>query len=165
MIIKNKASILGALESGASAKNKIVTAAEFPDVDKAVFTWFCEQRASKVPLSSRILQQNALDFASMPGHNNFKASPGWLSCFKACHDIVAKVVSGEVAAVDSVTTSSCLLSNKGLLSHALVQAVEFVVLLPASRHSSLAVSFDCSILSYGIRIAVLDKGVSAAKFV
>ncbi|KAH7940508.1 hypothetical protein HPB49_000774 [Dermacentor silvarum] len=43
-IFKNKASILGALENGASARNKTVAAAAFPDVDKAVFAWFCEQR-------------------------------------------------------------------------------------------------------------------------
>lgn len=115
-ILKNKASILGALENGASARNKTVAAAAFPDVDKAVFAWFCEQRANKVPLSGRILQQKALDFACMLSHDNFKASPGWLSRFKARHDIVAKVISGEAAAVDSVTTSSWLLSNKELLS-------------------------------------------------
>ncbi|XP_049517686.1 tigger transposable element-derived protein 4-like [Dermacentor silvarum] len=98
-ILKNKASILGALENGASARKKTVAAAAFPDVDKAV-----------------ILQQKALDFACMLSHDNFKASPGWLSRFKARHDIVAKVISGEAAAVDSVTTSSWLLSNKELLS-------------------------------------------------
>ncbi|KAH7979500.1 hypothetical protein HPB49_009659 [Dermacentor silvarum] len=48
-ILKNKASILGALENGASARKKTVAAAAFPDVDKAVFAWFCEQRANKVP--------------------------------------------------------------------------------------------------------------------
>ncbi|KAH6939921.1 hypothetical protein HPB50_022040 [Hyalomma asiaticum] len=103
-IIKNKASILGAPENDASARNKTVAAAVFPDVDKVVFAWFCEQRANEVPLSGRILQQNALDFACMLGHDNLKASPGWLSSFKARRDIVANVISGEAAAVDSVTS-------------------------------------------------------------
>ncbi|KAH8037233.1 hypothetical protein HPB51_009676 [Rhipicephalus microplus] len=94
-ILKNKASILGALENGTSARNKTVTAAAFPDVDKAVLTWFCEQRADKVPLSGQILQHKALDFACMLGQDNFKASPGWLSRFKAHHDIVAEVISRE----------------------------------------------------------------------
>ncbi|KAH8042669.1 hypothetical protein HPB51_025301 [Rhipicephalus microplus] len=97
-IFKKKASILGALESGACARNKTAMAAAFPDVDKAVFACFCEQRANKVPLSRKILQQKALDFACMLSHDNFKASPGWLSRFKARHDIVAKVISGEAAA-------------------------------------------------------------------
>ncbi|KAH8028509.1 hypothetical protein HPB51_017635 [Rhipicephalus microplus] len=79
-------------------------AAAFPDMDKVVFAWFCEQRANKVPLSGRILQQKALDFACMLGHDNIRASPGWLSRFKARHDIVANVISGEAAALDSVTS-------------------------------------------------------------
>lgn len=56
--------LLGAgvqLQNGAIAKNKTVTAAAFPDIDKAVFAWFCEQRANKVPLSSTVLQQKVLD--------------------------------------------------------------------------------------------------------
>ncbi|KAH8008981.1 hypothetical protein HPB51_008552 [Rhipicephalus microplus] len=55
-ILKNKAFILGALENGMSARNETVTAVAFPHVDKAVFVWFCEQRANKVPLSGGILQ-------------------------------------------------------------------------------------------------------------
>ncbi|KAH6925106.1 hypothetical protein HPB50_001018 [Hyalomma asiaticum] len=92
--IKNKAFPLGALENCASAKSKTVTAAAFPDVDKVVFAWFCEQRANKVPLSGRIKQQKELDFTCMLGHDNFKASPGWLSHFKACHGIVASHLQG-----------------------------------------------------------------------
>ncbi|KAH8022042.1 hypothetical protein HPB51_021482 [Rhipicephalus microplus] len=57
MILKNKASILGALQNDTSARNETVTAAAFLD------SWFWEQRANKVPLSGRILQQKALDFA------------------------------------------------------------------------------------------------------
>ncbi|KAH7974874.1 hypothetical protein HPB49_020598 [Dermacentor silvarum] len=128
-ILKNKASILGALENGASARNKTVAAAAFPDVDKAVFAWFCEQRANKVPLSGRILQQKALDFACMLSHDNFKASPGWLSRFKARHDIVAKVISGEAAAVDlsfdadmrKANRSVCLLLDNCSAHHVDVQ--------------------------------------------
>lgn len=88
------------------AKNKTVMAAACPDVDKAVFAWFCEQRANKKPLSGRVLQQKALDFGCMHGHNNFKAGPGWLSRLKARHNTAAKVISREAAAIDPVTTSS-----------------------------------------------------------
>ncbi|KAH8022556.1 hypothetical protein HPB51_025653 [Rhipicephalus microplus] len=75
-ILKNKASIPGELQNGTSARNKTVMIAAFPYMDKAVFAWFCEQHANKVPLSGRILQQKVLDFACMLSHDNFKASPG-----------------------------------------------------------------------------------------
>lgn len=42
-ILKSKAAIPGALGNGARAQNKTMTAAAFPDVDKAVFALFCEQ--------------------------------------------------------------------------------------------------------------------------
>lgn len=114
-ILKGKDAILAALDNGARAQNKTVAAAAFPDVDKAVFAWFCEQRANRVPLSGKILQQKALDFACILGHDQFRASVGWLGRFKARHDIVAKAISGEAASVDPVTTSSWLLTNKEVL--------------------------------------------------
>ncbi|KAH7943116.1 hypothetical protein HPB52_005607 [Rhipicephalus sanguineus] len=80
-------------------------AAAFPDVDRAVFAWFCEQRVKKVPLSGKVLQHKALDFTSILCHDSFKASSGWSSHFKACHDVVAKVISEEAAAIDSMATS------------------------------------------------------------
>lgn len=103
-ISKCKAAILSALGNGARAQNKTVTAAAFPDVDKAVFVRFCAQRANKVPLSGKILQQKALDFVCMLGHDQFRASVGWFSRFKARHDIVATAISGEAAGVDPVAT-------------------------------------------------------------
>lgn len=84
-----------------STKQTVVAPA-FTDVDKAVFPWFTEQRANKVPLSIKVLQQKALEFACLLGHENFRASAGWLNRFEARHDIVAKVISRESASIDSV---------------------------------------------------------------
>ncbi|KAH8021388.1 hypothetical protein HPB51_015568 [Rhipicephalus microplus] len=95
--------------------NKKVAAAAFPDVDKAVFVWFYEQRANRVPLSAKILQQKILNFASILEHDQFRASVGWLGRFKAWHDIMAKAISGEAATVDPVTASLWLLTNKQVL--------------------------------------------------
>lgn len=57
------------------------------DVDKTVFTWLCEQRANKVPLFGKVLQQKAPYFASMLGHDNFKAGASWLSCLQVRHNM------------------------------------------------------------------------------
>ncbi|KAH8041945.1 hypothetical protein HPB51_019686 [Rhipicephalus microplus] len=76
---------------------------------------FVESSFGRLVQRELILQQKALDFACMLSHNNFKVSPGRLSSFKARDDIMAKVIFGEAAAVDSVTTLSWLLSNKELL--------------------------------------------------
>lgn len=64
-ILKSKATMFGALASGASVQNKTVTAVAFPNIDKAVFAWLREQRANKAPLSGKVLQQEALNFTCM----------------------------------------------------------------------------------------------------
>ncbi|KAH8018507.1 hypothetical protein HPB51_008206 [Rhipicephalus microplus] len=76
-ILKGKDAILAVLDNDARAQNKTVAVAAFLGVDKVVFAWFCEQRANRVPLSGKILQQKALDFASILGHDQFRASVGW----------------------------------------------------------------------------------------
>ncbi|KAH8020277.1 hypothetical protein HPB51_025797 [Rhipicephalus microplus] len=70
-VLKGKDAILAALDKDARAQNKTVAAAAFPDVVRAVFAWFFEQRANRVPLSGKILQQEALNFASILGHDQF----------------------------------------------------------------------------------------------
>lgn len=89
-----------------------MVAPAFADIDEAVFSWFTEQRANKVPLSVKVLQQKAVDFACLLGHENFRASAGWLNRFEARHDIVAKVISRESASVDSSEMSSWLQSTQ-----------------------------------------------------
>ncbi|XP_070384481.1 tigger transposable element-derived protein 4-like [Dermacentor albipictus] len=87
-----------------------------PRIETAAYLSLCPYWAASTNAASpgKVLQQEALDFACILGHADFKASPGWLSRFKARHDIVAKVIFGEAAAVDPLTTSSWLLTNKVL---------------------------------------------------
>lgn len=105
-ILKGKDSIMAALQNGARAQHRTVATPVYEDIDKALFQWFLDKRANKLPLSGSLLQQKAIDFACMLGHDNFKASAGWLSRFKARHCIVAKVLSGESASVDAEAASS-----------------------------------------------------------
>ncbi|KAH6946059.1 hypothetical protein HPB50_011356 [Hyalomma asiaticum] len=77
-------SIREAAELGTGSKKKRLKST-YADVDKAVFTWFLDSRARNVPISGTILQQKAKDFASILGHDDFKASNGWLQGFKSRH--------------------------------------------------------------------------------
>ena len=43
--------------------------------------------------------EEALILAEQMGHDQFKASNGWLECFKKCHNIRQFAVSGEEADV------------------------------------------------------------------
>lgn len=77
-------------------------AATHVDVEKALFSWFMDMRAKNMPLCGSMLQQKALNFASMLGCHDFKASSGWLQRFKERHATVGKVVSGESAEANAV---------------------------------------------------------------
>lgn len=100
-ILKSKDAITSALSSGTSTKRKKLTQGAHEDLEKALFKWFLDMRAKKMPISGSVLQQKALNYACLLGIEDFKASTGWLTRFKARHDIVAKVLCGESAASDA----------------------------------------------------------------
>ncbi|KAH6921566.1 hypothetical protein HPB50_002231 [Hyalomma asiaticum] len=104
-ILSAKDSIREAAESGTGSKKRLKKST-YADVDKAVFTWFLDTRARNVPISGAILQQKAKDFASILGHDDFKASNGWLQGFKSRHGVVGRVISGESASADSDASAS-----------------------------------------------------------
>lgn len=64
--------------------------------DNAVYAWFTDTRVRKVPLSGSVTQQRALNYACLLGLDDFKASTGWLNCFKARHNIIGKILFGEL---------------------------------------------------------------------
>lgn len=59
-ILKSEASISKVLASGTSVQRKKTTQPAHEDLDKAVYTWFCETRAKKIPISGTMIQQKAL---------------------------------------------------------------------------------------------------------
>ncbi|XP_005089664.2 tigger transposable element-derived protein 6 [Aplysia californica] len=68
-------------------------------VDQALLEWFEEARRKSEPISSRILTEKALEFASRLGVANFTAGVGWLGRFKARHGIQLKAKYGQSATV------------------------------------------------------------------
>uniref|UniRef100_A0A224Z9W5 Tick transposon n=1 Tax=Rhipicephalus zambeziensis TaxID=60191 RepID=A0A224Z9W5_9ACAR len=100
-ILKAKDAITSAISSGTSTKRKKLTPSAHEDLEKALYTWFLDMRAKKMPISGSVLQQKALNYACILGIEDFVASTGWLTRFKARHDIVGKVLCGESAASDA----------------------------------------------------------------
>ncbi|XP_037512204.2 tigger transposable element-derived protein 6-like [Rhipicephalus sanguineus] len=92
-ILKSEASISKALASGTSAQRKKTTQPVHEDLDKAVYAWFCEMRAKKIPISGNMIQQRALNYACILGIENFK------------------VLCGESGSADSDGASSWIATN------------------------------------------------------
>ena len=54
----------------------------YPDLDDAVWSWFCEARSRNIPMSGRLIQEKAAVLATAIGHDDFTASNGWLDRWK-----------------------------------------------------------------------------------
>ena len=59
----------------------------YPDLDDAVWSWFCEARSRNIPMSGRLIQEKAAVLATAIGHDDFTASNGWLDRWKTRHNV------------------------------------------------------------------------------
>lgn len=107
-ILKSKEAIGKALVSGTSAKRKKQMLSVHEDIDKAVYKWFVEVIAQKIPISGNAVQQKALNYARLWGNE-------WLSRFKAHQEIVGKTLCGESTSADTGSASTWMSTNVSLV--------------------------------------------------
>lgn len=84
-ILSSKQAITSAVARGVKGDTKKLRAPAFEAVEKAVFKWFLDARASCISVSGALLQRKGRDSACIMGHNDFVASGGWLQRFKERH--------------------------------------------------------------------------------
>lgn len=107
--IKNRDAILSAHEKeNMEPSRKRLRTSAHPDVENAVISWIKHVRSRNLPLSGPIIAAKARDFASQMGIEDFTASEGWLTRFKARHGLTFKSVCGERADVDEATCEQWL---------------------------------------------------------
>ena len=64
------------------------------DVEKALYTaWFTDARAREAPITTLILEEKAMQFASAMSKPNFKVTTGWLCRWKARHSKMCFIFS------------------------------------------------------------------------
>ena len=93
-IRKNKDKILkfsDSIETSEGLNRKSLKLADNEQLDKALYTWFIQQRSSGTPISGPLLQEKAKHFSTQlnteAADREFKASTGWLGKFKTRHGI------------------------------------------------------------------------------
>lgn len=92
IILKNMDDIMKRSKSCDNWNIKRKRAAEFPDIEECLVKWFKQCRDSNVSIGGPIIQKKAEFFAKSLGHNDFKASNGWLEKFKKRHNIVSEIM-------------------------------------------------------------------------
>ena len=102
-VLKRKADLMQAYEDNEPANKKRATVCRFEVVNEFIWTWFCQLRASNVPVSGPMIKEKAISYAKEQGFDDFKASTGWLDKLKIRHNINCAVVCGEGAAVNPET--------------------------------------------------------------
>ena len=66
-----------------------------PDVEEALSQWFSIVNTQGLHVTGPVLKSKSEEFAKMLGHNDFKATDGWLSRWKSRFGIKFKKLSGE----------------------------------------------------------------------
>ncbi|RNA39971.1 tigger transposable element-derived 4 [Brachionus plicatilis] len=71
---------------------KHIKLSSYDNVDQAVLYWFDQaQKYNNITISGIEIQLQALKFATMLGHRDFKASNGWLSNFKQRNEAIERI--------------------------------------------------------------------------
>jgi hypothetical protein len=86
-----------------SGQRKSLKQSPFEELETLLAAWFKQARGSNAVISGTLLRERALLIATRLGIEDFKASNGWINCFKQRHSVVYKTVSGECKSVDSST--------------------------------------------------------------
>lgn len=73
-----------------------------PDVEEALDQWFSVINGGGVKITGKILKAKSEELANLLGHSDFKATDGWLSRWKARHNIKLKRTHGEKGSADII---------------------------------------------------------------
>ena len=81
-----------------------------PEVDTALNDWFETVTSRGQKLSGPMLKEKAEDLAKKLGNHSFVATEGWLSRWKARHQIKYKRAHGEKGSADTQSAEECISS-------------------------------------------------------
>ena len=79
---------------------------QYDELNRILWEWYQHCRASNIPVSGPMLQEEALAIAERLGKKEFKASNGWLEKWKNQHNLAQRNVAGEEGDVNNDTVCS-----------------------------------------------------------
>ena len=91
-------------ENRSSEKRIRLKKSLYADVDEELHDYFVNMRHKKAEICSNDLKTKALEIAIGKGYNDFKASNGFIRCFKSRYNVQFKDLHGEAGSVNTATT-------------------------------------------------------------
>ena len=89
---------------------------KFEALKEALQMWFATMQVKKAIISDAILLEKGKEFVARLKREEFMASSGWLSHFKARHRISQKVLHGDSVSVDAISVSTARSALKKVTS-------------------------------------------------
>ena len=91
--LKNKDNILETTKKGNNSKRQRLRRSTFANLDQAIFKWLPVVRSRYVAVSALVFKTKVTEFSEKMNVENFKASDGWLDCWKKQFNVSFKMVS------------------------------------------------------------------------
>lgn len=106
-VFKDETNIRARYESMGQSGYKRARDGKYEEINEAIYKWYCLARDSMVPINGPMLQEEASAIAARLGkYPDFKASSGWLECWKNRYGIKQRVVEGESGQVQTEAVES-----------------------------------------------------------
>lgn len=106
-IFKEETSIRARYERMGQSGYKRAREGKYELINEAVYKWYCLARDSMIPINGPMLQEEASAIAARLGnYRDFKASSGWLECWKNRYGIKQRAVEGESGQVQTEAVES-----------------------------------------------------------
>ena len=104
-LIKDKRNKTAQYETFRQANNKGSQDGQHQEIKEAVYQWYCLARDAMVPINGPMIREKAIEIARKlnkpPEYDGFKASSGWLECWKSRYGIKQRAVEGESGQVQT----------------------------------------------------------------
>ena len=85
---------------------------KYQEINEAVYPWYCLARDAMVPINGPMIREEDTEIATKLNkpaeYDGFKASCGWLECWKSRYGITQRAIEGESAQVKNETVESCM---------------------------------------------------------
>ncbi|KAK9688090.1 Tc5 transposase DNA-binding domain [Popillia japonica] len=99
-------------------KRKTLRLSAYPAMEKALYTWFVQERARGTPLSGELISEKAKFFYQQLNlSGDFKASSGWLQKFKERYGIRQLTITGDQLISKAMTIKSVLCTYHPTVHH------------------------------------------------